>query len=48
MQYLISLVTYIRLWYERGFNYPLYWKLRLLVQIETDNRIMGGGKNANN
>lgn len=44
MQYLISLVTYIRLWYERGLNYPLYWKLRLWVQIETNNRIMGGVK----
>ena len=32
MQFLKKTFTYLRLWYERAFNYPLYWKLRLSIQ----------------
>lgn len=37
MQFIKSCFNNLRLWYERSFNYPLYWYLRLKIQSQ------GGG-----
>ena len=37
IHFLKNSFTYLRLWYERAFNYPLYWALRLSIQKSGDN-----------
>ncbi len=34
MQFIKSCFNNLRLWYERSFNYPLYWYLRLKIQSQ--------------